>query len=68
MLELMQEYVWIRRRDDGLLARNVTAENSPGGRSLLLGLQSAQELDLGLRTEKHAHWAHLMDIRAVVGR
>ena len=68
VFEFVQEYVRVRRGDDGLLARDVTAEDSPGGRSLLLGLSPAQELDFRLRTVKHAYRAHLMDIGAVCGR
>jgi len=62
VLEFVQQHVWIWRRDDGLLARYIAAENLPGRCYALLGLQSAHELHLGLRAEEHAHRAHLVEI------
>lgn len=48
VLELVQQHVRIWRRDDRLLPRHVAAENSSRRRRLLLRVEPAHELHLGL--------------------
>jgi len=62
VLELVQEHVGIRRRDDRLLSWYVAAENSAGRRRLLLHVKPAHELHLRLRAQEHAKGTDLVEI------
>lgn len=68
VLELVQEHVGVRRRDDCLLVWHVAPENSASRCRLLLHVQAAHELYLGLWAQEHAKRADLIQICVRHGR
>ena len=62
VLELVHEHLGIRGRDDCAFTRYVATEDSTARRRLLLGLQPAHKLNLGLRTQQYPERTHSVEV------